>query len=425
MKNQMLLAAIALMTITFCFAQSKKENERRSFFSIRENSNAHAAALIGLPQKTISYQWRDYLNNWENYPDTMYTTYDISGKILNVISIYVDSLYTDQNKSVYTYNGQGLLSEELYYFWNSGLNQWDTSEKQIYTYDSFGNQTLSEYYFYLGGNFIIMFGNKNIYTLNGNNQITENIYQRWVDYLSAYRNTDKEIYTLDGQGKITEALFMEWDTVSNTFVNSGKAINVVWYQWNGTPDNSEIQSVLFQKWDGSTYVDDTKYNFTYDANGNATEEKFEMWDGSQWQIDSWLKYILTYNGTDLTERIEQYWDIPSSSFINERRTVYSDFIYVSGIAEDVKGRELVSIYPNPLNENAELRIQNVEFGMKNIELRIYDVLGQTVHQQTLNSKLETINLQLPNGIYFYQVKTCPTTGGKGKEKISNGKLIVQ
>lgn len=39
---------------------------------------------------------------------------------------------------------------------------------------------------------------------------------------------------------------------------------------------------------------------------------------------------------------------------------------------------------------------------------------QMVHQQVLNSKQETLNLNLQSGIYFYQVKNNTEVIGSGK-----------
>lgn len=63
------------------------------------------------------------------------------------------------------------------------------------------------------------------------------------------------------------------------------------------------------------------------------------------------------------------------------------------------------IYPNPFSATTTLLIANDELQITNAELKIIDMFGKVVHQRTLNSKHETLNLNLPEGVYFYSIKT--------------------
>ena len=82
--------------------------------------------------------------------------------------------------------------------------------------------------------------------------------------------------------------------------------------------------------------------------------------------------------------------------------------------------EFLKIYPNPFSASTTLRITiPPQAGrITNAELKIFDVFGNVVFEKTLNSKYETLNLDLPGGMYFYQVKD-------NKQFFSSGKLIVQ
>lgn len=81
----------------------------------------------------------------------------------------------------------------------------------------------------------------------------------------------------------------------------------------------------------------------------------------------------------------------------------------------------VKIYPNPFTHSTSIEIFDTRF----IEgyLYIYDIFGQVVHCQILNSKPETLNLNLPGGVYFYKVTRCGIL--KIKETIATGKLMIQ
>ncbi|OFY64455.1 MAG: hypothetical protein A3H98_05150 [Bacteroidetes bacterium RIFCSPLOWO2_02_FULL_36_8] len=86
------------------------------------------------------------------------------------------------------------------------------------------------------------------------------------------------------------------------------------------------------------------------------------------------------------------------------------------IIDKLKKNSVATIYPNPINGVAILEISDPLFS--EVDAVIYDLLGQTVHSQTLNPKRETLNLNLSNGIYFYKVLNR-------EKEIVRGKLIVQ
>lgn len=63
----------------------------------------------------------------------------------------------------------------------------------------------------------------------------------------------------------------------------------------------------------------------------------------------------------------------------------------------------VKIHPNPFSASTTIQITNSELQNKNYYLKISDAFGKIVFQKTLNSKQETLTLDLLNGIYFLQV----------------------
>jgi hypothetical protein len=73
----------------------------------------------------------------------------------------------------------------------------------------------------------------------------------------------------------------------------------------------------------------------------------------------------------------------------------------------------ILIYPNPSNGKFIVEMEN---GKGVIE--IYNVFGEKVFQSKISNPKSEINLNLSNGMYFYQVKD-------NKQFISTGKLIIQ
>ncbi len=90
-----------------------------------------------------------------------------------------------------------------------------------------------------------------------------------------------------------------------------------------------------------------------------------------------------------------------------------------GVNQVVIGRNdavKVKIYPNPFRNSTTLEVSDDQW--ENGVLFIYDALGQIIHQQSLTSKITSLDLNLPYGIYSYKVSI------ENKEVVGFGKLIV-
>jgi len=53
---------------------------------------------------------------------------------------------TERDRNYYTYTLAGLVSSDVYHFWNEKNEEWEISSKTIYSYNSEGNVNLSKYY---------------------------------------------------------------------------------------------------------------------------------------------------------------------------------------------------------------------------------------------------------------------------------------
>lgn len=76
-----------------------------------------------------------------------------------------------------------------------------------------------------------------------------------------------------------------------------------------------------------------------------------------------------------------------------------------------------NLYPNPFRNSTTIECSDARF--TNGDIIIYDVVGRVVQKQILNSKHETLNLDLRDGVYFYKISN------EKKEIVGNGKLIIQ
>jgi len=92
-----------------------------------------------------------------------------------------------------------------------------------------------------------------------------------------------------------------------------------------------------------------------------------------------------------------------------------DTTATTGIA-DINFENNILIYPNPFSNYFTIKFKNQ---MHSVEIKVLNVSGQVVHQETLNAKEKTLNLNLQSGIYFYNIIN------DRHEVIGNGKLICK
>ena len=79
---------------------------------------------------------------------------------------------------------------------------------------------------------------------------------------------------------------------------------------------------------------------------------------------------------------------------------------------------MISVYPNPFSTSATITISNISI-FKNIELKMYNSLGEVVMSKSITSEETTLDTtNLPAGVYFYKV----TSDNKA---VQSGKLIAQ
>ncbi len=98
---------------------------------------------------------------------------------------------------------------------------------------------------------------------------------------------------------------------------------------------------------------------------------------------------------------------------------YGPPIPVSSIQKFNTGSSDVKFYPNPLSQNTTISIDTKEMvDVKELNLQIYDMIGNLVYSQQLNSKKERLHLTLNDGMYFYRVNDEKNTF------LSTGKIMV-
>lgn len=106
------------------------------------------------------------------------------------------------------------------------------------------------------------------------------------------------------------------------------------------------------------------------------------------------------------------WTSPSNGMADFTVIKYSQ---VPVGIENVMGEKIrFDLFPNPSDGKFTVEMENVEKGV----IEIYDVLGEMVFHSEITSPKSELIMNLPNGIYFYQLKETAKV-------IDAGKIIVQ
>ncbi len=123
----------------------------------------------------------------------------------------------------------------------------------------------------------------------------------------------------------------------------------------------------------------------------------------------------------LTYSVIDYHPTEGLSYYRLKQTDFNgEYTYSKLVAIDVPSQltEDFSIYPNPFCASATIVINDVS-QLKNVELRIYNVLGEEVMVKIITTQSTTFDTkEFLSGIYFYQI----TDNNKA---IQSGKLISQ
>jgi hypothetical protein len=88
----------------------------------------------------------------------------------------------------------------------------------------------------------------------------------------------------------------------------------------------------------------------------------------------------------------------------------------TGTNEITEINSQLSVYPNPMNESTTISIQDWNINGHDRQLKIYDVVGSVVYQQTINTQVTTITPALSAGVYFVEVR--------GTESVMKEKIVV-
>lgn len=76
-----------------------------------------------------------------------------------------------------------------------------------------------------------------------------------------------------------------------------------------------------------------------------------------------------------------------------------------GVEENLLDENAVSVFPNPANNQFQLTVNSNELATGKTEITIYDVIGNSIHQEKIKSFTQTIDVSgYADGVYFLKIQ---------------------
>ena len=440
-------------------------------FSNRESSSANHNLRTSSyhPLKATNYIWSISNSAWSFIDTTLYT-YTLTNKTASLTK--KDNANNFITRLLNSYDAPDNLIEALNQDWSSG---WVNNFRDTFAFDNYGSLTLQENhqwntnqwvraggyrYFYTynpGGKFLTKITvswntstlawdtvSRITNTYNVNNQVIQTIGESYNQSLNSWQLISKRDYTYDVSFVNTQTVDYLWN--GSQWVNNTQLINITWSTWTGDVNTSDPQNYIYQLWSGSAWTNFNRLTYTYDAFGsvvqftelyvsgnwrndarlsefydnqyNYTGIRSEAWNAlaAVWDTAYEYKYIHTYDvDNNITQSIYQEYDVPNHVFVNDSRTVYSDFVLL-GVEHIVSVKSPAKIYPNPVTDFADVFLPDEAQGA--FTYRIFDSTGRMIRAGEGENNFRILKEGLEKGLYLLDI-----TGRKGTNYVL--KFIVQ
>jgi hypothetical protein len=146
------------------------------------------------------------------------------------------------------------------------------------------------------------------YTYDSEQRLIKRIFQIWNN--GNWENSEQNYYEFDTYGNETISLYYFWQ---GSWVPAWGTKHIYTYE------NNKMIEDLSQEWDQilTTWVNASKYIYTYDVNGYRTEHVYQYWESTMGVWISAFKdnYLVGASGI-VNEVIMQEWDDLNSTWVN-------------------------------------------------------------------------------------------------------------
>ncbi len=281
-------------------------------FAVSENT---------IKQKLDSAVWgfRNTSTGQMEYSDKIYIEYNSRGQITAVVEFGKDEFgpWNEDNKTEYSYDANGYLSDQREFDWDYDLNKWIGWNRIAYTSDASGKTTcLIRYdWNYIANDWEIDWKQETNYNQQGN--IISEIYYKWDRINELWENSSK-IETIDDTSNSQTINVYNWDNNSSQWNHVRKTEN--------TYDAGEnlIRSIVsYNNLETGTWNAYEKQEYAYNTDGLQTLYAEYSWDpvASQWKGES--KHEASYDSKGHIMGYTWYeWNIQKGDWMPSNKITY-------------------------------------------------------------------------------------------------------
>ncbi|MCF8380173.1 MAG: T9SS type A sorting domain-containing protein [Bacteroidales bacterium] len=329
----------------------------------------------------------------------------------------IDNLWIEEYKEEVSYDENGNLSEVEISYFNTETDEWAVSEKIEFTYDDGGNLMLMsdfewdidwvlygtvEYFYNSNGvlDRIIYYNDeKEEFTYNVNGTLSElNYYYYEAD---VWKKGSKEEYDYNSNDQVISTDGYYWNSDMSEWINFSR--NEYSYDANGNPveeinlDNSGLGNEI-------TAQRKCEYNYDIDYNlSNIIIPSLELFypDFSEEIVNKPLNYIVHYPD-----------ESSSGWFISSRTTYYySDQEVSNGF---ISNTNEASVFPNPASEYID--VSSINYTPSAI-FELFDMQAKKLSSQIIPQSGKVSVAHLSDGLYIYKLID--------DKRVYSGKILVE
>jgi hypothetical protein len=206
----------------------------------------------------------------------------------------------------------------------------------------------------------------------------EKYFLVWNSTSEEWENNQQFIYTYNEEGLMSNYICFSWNNSVNNWVNL--------YKYEYAYGIEDVTTRYTWNADTENWVAITIINYSFNENGNLIGTLYKNWNT---QLNDWVYFI----------RYDYFWS------------------EIEGI-EDKDVSEAVTIFPNPAK--GTIYITGNNYIKSPVQFKIFNLNGQLVYSNTLNSLNTEFSItlpQLPADLYLLKIV--------GKDFIKVEKIIIQ
>ncbi|UOQ72117.1 T9SS type A sorting domain-containing protein [Hymenobacter cellulosilyticus] len=383
------------------------------------------------PGRAVHHTWNSTNNSWTKATVETYA-YDSQGR-LTQDAVADSATQEPQYRSLYSYNAQGLNTEEVYQTWNGSA--WVNTGHYAVIYDSYGNITEALYQEWTGTAWRTNDGSRYQLTYNPAGVLLTEVVQDFD--MGVFVNSHKLTYTVSANNEWTSMVQQAWK--QGAWQDEAR-YTYTWHNWSKRQNSTVLVEMWQSQWQPAsryTYVYGANDSYivtaeeflatgtwqntfrdkhTYDTQGYNTEYTSEEWKNNAWSLEFGQRLVLRYAATgELLRLLSQVYEPNrSTGYINSDLYTYSAFVLLTNKSK-AAGALAAEAYPNPTTGPVTLRWNGAARSAE-----VLNPLGQTVRTVVLpaGTTAHTFDMNgLPAGVYSIRLQT---TAG-----IVNQRLVKQ